>query len=1176
MHSISTVRAAFATSMACLLVSCSNVQFHTATAPTPIACDNLVTFDDEHTAKTLDLPVSLIEKIKRIGNTDNVGVCKMSSEARLALLVNERRRTRAPKEQRKATKAASKDYMRMWDADDFGRQPNATQIFNADLLHKYMAAQATNHAKAAGILQNRWTALGPSNVGGRVRAILLDPRDPNRIFVGTASGGIWRSTNGGTTFSPITDFSANLTIGAMAIDPTNPDVMYAGSGESFAALNGVGMFKSTDAGATWNFLQSTSTDVSTNPQGAAWTFINRIAVSAADANIVLAATSQGIFRSPNGGQAWIQVEAINTLDLKFDPFNANNLLAGQDTGTVAYSRDAGLTWQTPSVALVTPTGNNVARAEIAYARSRQNVAYVSLQNNAGDVWKTLDGGLTWALVSNPKHLETQGDYDNTIWVDPLNENHLVIGGIDLYRSINGGQSFTKISTWGLGGPGLPQPHADHHVIVSAPNYSATNPVVYIGNDGGIFRSTDITRAGPDGTTTWENLNATLAVTQFYGGAGLRSAGGKYIGGTQDNGDVQLVNGTNWAEIGGGDGGFVAVDPTGDDVRYGEYTHANVRRYIGTNRTDICSGITEGNKDQCGPGATQRTNFISPFILDPNASSRMLVGANSLWVSDDVRNPQMPAWRTIKPPVVVADNTEHFINAIDVARGNANLIWVGHNAAGNPNVPTHLYKTVNGLSATPSWQLMSVTGMPASGINRVTIDPDDHNRLWVVYSGFSSNRAWVTDNGGATWRSISAGLPAVSLFDIKRHPTQRSWLYIAAANGVYTSEDAGVTWSTVNDGPNSVRVRELFWYDQETLVATTFGRGMFSQTIAAAPVPQLPLSRRGGIDLDGNGSSALMVRSTANNQLQAGRLVNNQFQWTSMADPGSDYRLLGAVDFARDGKSDLAMLRENPTTLNANSQGTVQFWRDFTDSSHVFLRDVKPTWDVQAAGDLDGDGFGDLVWRFRGMSANIDDQGVSYIWFTNGTGFAQLRKRGGAPLTWSILGAFDLNSDGASDMIYLSPGNAMRVLMSTPSRTCANLSGGSIPENFAAVKFADFTGNRRGDVLVRNATSGEVRLISMNATGLVLPPYTGDPDNQNASCTSSTLAVTQTVLNIATADPAWSYYASGDFNGDGIFDVVWRRPDNTLTVWLMNANGAAPTVINNAGMAPANTTLFPLQ
>jgi sugar lactone lactonase YvrE len=344
---------------------------------------------------------------------------------------------------------------------------------------------------------------------------------------------------------------------------------------------------------------------------------------------------------------------------------------------------------------------------------------------------------------------------------------------------------------------------------------------------------------------------------------------------------------------------------------------------------------------------------------------------------------------------------------------------------------------------------------------------------------------------------------------------------------------------------------------------------------STPLPPLPpISRRGGIDLDGLGKSAAVVRATSGNQLSAGRLVNNVFQWTNLPDPGSEYRLIAPVDIAGNGKSDLPMLRETP--LNSSGQGSAQYWPDFSGAAPVLLREVKPAWDVQAVGDLDGDGFGDLVWRFRGQSPNIDDQGVSYIWFSNGAGLSQVRKRGGAPLTWTLLGAADINGDGASDMIYVSPLNRMRALLATPNRTCANLTSGDIATGFTALKLADFTGFGRADVLIRNAATGEVRLIGLNATGLTLPPYTGTPDDPNASCTSSSLEVTQSNYNIGTTDPTWTLYVTGDFNGDGIFDIVWKRPDNTLTLWLMSANGAAPTIINNAGTAPANTSVLPLQ
>ncbi|MCA3000235.1 MAG: S8 family serine peptidase [Rhodocyclaceae bacterium] len=328
-------------------------------------------------------------------------------------------------------------------------------------------------------------------------------------------------------------------------------------------------------------------------------------------------------------------------------------------------------------------------------------------------------------------------------------------------------------------------------------------------------------------------------------------------------------------------------------------------------------------------------------------------------------------------------------------------------------------------------------------------------------------------------------------------------------------------------------------------------------------PQLQLSRRGGIDVDGSGKSAILVRS-ASAQLQAGRLVNNSFQFTPTQDPGPAYRLVGVGDFFNSGRSDLAFQNMTQGTF-----GDIRIWRGFSPSNEVLWRQVKQVWDVQAGGDLDGDGFGDLVWRY--VVTESPDTGVSYIWFTNGSSVTQVRKRGGAPLNWQLIGAADLNGDGAADMVYISPTNQARALMATPNRTCANVLIGNIASNLTALKLADFSGTGRGDILLRDASSGQVQLLSLDATNLSLPPYTGAPDDQNASCTASSLQMPTTAIQLGTTDPSWQFYAAGDFNGDGVMDIVWRRPDGTLVLWLNNRNGASPTIFTNAGQGPSGYT-----
>ncbi len=334
-----------------------------------------------------------------------------------------------------------------------------------------------------------------------------------------------------------------------------------------------------------------------------------------------------------------------------------------------------------------------------------------------------------------------------------------------------------------------------------------------------------------------------------------------------------------------------------------------------------------------------------------------------------------------------------------------------------------------------------------------------------------------------------------------------------------------------------------------------------------------LSKR-SVDIDGAGISQLVVRNTAG-QMQVGRWSGSAFTFSSLnSDPGVGSRILAAADLNGNGFSDLLF----QDTSTPGDFGDASAFLDFNPAQQRLLRSVKKVWDVQAVGDLDGDGFADLVWRY--VVSDSPDTGVSYIWFTagapatSGTNVTQVRKRGGAPLDWKLLGAQDLNGDGAADMLYLSPANQLKALMATPNRTCANLNAGTVPPGHNVLKFADFSGNGRGDILIQEVATGIVKLQMLNANGLILPPYTGAPDDQNASCTSSALNVTNTTITVRASIANATYYASGDFDGDGIMDVVWKNADGSLTVWLMKASGT-PIVIKNAGTAPAGYNPIPL-
>lgn len=721
----------------------------------------------------------------------------------------------------------NRQYQLETEADENG-PPTAAQIFRAHAQREAIEREtlANGLAKSAGLQPSQWQEIGPGNVAGRVRALAFDPSNPSRVLAGTASGGLWISPDVGATWRRNHDFLPNLSISTVVFDPANPAIVYLGTGEASAGLVGVGAFKSTDGGNTWAPMPQTSVDSNRD-----WRFVNRLAIHPTQTSVLLAGVTAesgnagGIYRTTDGGATWAKVSTMKALDLAFDPSNPANAVAGLDDGTIGYSRDGGLSWARTAPLVEAPSGRgNTARAEIAFARSQPGLAYASVDNAKGEVWKSLDSGATWQKLATPGQLGNQGDYDNAIWVDPLDHNHVIVAGLDIYQSFDGATTFLKVSDWTIAPD---SPHADHHALVSPPDYGPANPLLLNGNDGGVYKAINV-RAVQSVGLGWANVNNGLAVTQFYSGAGSSAAGGRIIGGTQDNGSLAL-SGSAWRAWRGADGGFVAVDPANDSTMYGEIYYLAIFRSVngGLSAQYICTGITEAYKPdsgagQCGAGTTQQANFIAPFVLDPNNPARMLAGANSLWVTDGLRTTMQPAWRTIKPP---APGSANYINAIAVHEGDSNVIWVGHNNGA-------VYRTLDGLSASPAWTRAGEGVLPARRVQRILVDRDNPNRVIVAATGFVPHNLWQTLDGGATWSSITANLPAAPIFDVKRHPRNAQWLYVATSVGIFTSENGGASWSTTNEGPANIRVRELFWIDDTTLGAATYGRGMFKVAVAS--------------------------------------------------------------------------------------------------------------------------------------------------------------------------------------------------------------------------------------------------------------------------------------------------------------------------------------------------------
>jgi len=749
----------------------------------------------------------------------------------------ENRIARSLAKARKANATGSSEdmrkYIELFLRDEQGQIPDGGMARAIDQRENILKS---SRAKAGGV--GAWTSVGPNVVAGRVRAILYDRTDHSRVYLGAATGGIWISADNGNNWSAGNDFSASLTISSLAQDPNNVNVLYAGTGEWVAGFRGIGIMKSTDRGANWTRLNAT--DPGTN---SCWRYVQDVATHPANSSVLFAGNWCGVYRSADGGASWTRVHQITNSQSKlgvgwrilFSPADPNRVLAAMSGRQVALSTDGGLSFSSIQV------GSSVddiwlKRVNIAWSRTAPSIVYASVNENSGDIYKSADGGASWMKMSNPQALGNQGEYGNTIWVDPTDANRVIIGGIDLHRSTDGGSTFSRISDWSRQYyivDTMYSAHADHHVIVHHPDYNGgSNRTALFGTDGGVYRADAQTVTNIQG---WQVSSSGLITTQFYAVSGRNEAGGlSVIGGTQDNSTFVLTPnaGNVWKQPGTGDGGPGYFDPQVPTRTYfsTQYLHLARWNLIDDSGKSICEGITEATKPDadrdyypCGRDATQKVNFIAPYAVDPANGERIFAGAASLWLTEDARSGSQPAWRSIKNPSSASD--DNYISTITLRPGSTSQVWVGHNNG-------EIYYSANALAGTPVWN--SVSGPPSRIVTSIVFDPSNTQRLFATFGGFNSGNVWTSDNYGSTWRSISSGLPAAPVYSLAVHPTQANVLYVGTEVGLFVSEDGGNNWTTENNGPAATIVRVLFFADNSTLIAGTYGRGIWKTATYSAP------------------------------------------------------------------------------------------------------------------------------------------------------------------------------------------------------------------------------------------------------------------------------------------------------------------------------------------------------
>ncbi|MBS1713784.1 MAG: hypothetical protein JST30_05550 [Armatimonadetes bacterium] len=670
---------------------------------------------------------------------------------------------------------------------------------------------------ASSVSAQTWRELGPSPISGgftgRVSAIACSATDANKYFVGGADGGVWRTTDGGSHWKNVTDFTATTSVGAVAIDPTDDNVVYVGTGEANYANHsryGQGILKSTDGGATWtlngagSFAGRTVSKIVINPQN---TQVLYAAVAAAGGFPEKAAAKghpqkdgpYGVFKSTDGGVNWTQLAGglpnQAATDLALVPSSPDTLFAaigrpfGATENGIYKSTNGGSTWSKLAGGL--PSAN-VGRISIATAPTDANRVYALFVNKcdaAGNNgftlggYKSVNGGTSWTSVPVGDFQATYGWYLCAVGVSPTNADTAVFAGYDLMRTTNGGTTFSFIT---------PQ-HVDNHAVA----WDASGRLL-AGCDGGFFRSTN-------NGSSWTNFNAGLGITQFYAAISL-SPVNKFLvlGGLQDNGTVQRSTDTKtWGNYIGGDGGYTAIDPNLPSREFGQFQGAgNIYRSTNSGGTWNAAGS--------GINGGDRAAFFTPIEVDPTTSSRILLGTHRVYRSTNGGT----SWSAISADVT---NGSGAIRALAISKSNPSVVWL---ATTDGNVS----RSIDG-GATFTKKLTNVPGWPRT-TREISIDPTNENTVYLAVSNFGTDQVRKTTDGGTTWTPIDGDLPdvPVNVVEIDRR-LGTVVLYAGTDAGVYRSSDGGSHWTRFGNGMPHCAVIDLrLDAVNNRLVAATQGRG----------------------------------------------------------------------------------------------------------------------------------------------------------------------------------------------------------------------------------------------------------------------------------------------------------------------------------------------------------------
>ncbi|MCC7431240.1 hypothetical protein IT568_10380, partial [bacterium] len=714
-----------------------------------------------------------------------------------------------------------------WEAFMEPRVYPTGQIFSQTALWEaWEQKKATfGNGKGANQISNaNWTSMGPAQVitfpgnpnsygwgSGRINCIATDPNNTNTIWIGSPSGGLWKTTDGGTNWINFTDDLPTLGVSSIVINPTNTNEIFIATGDGDAGdTYSIGVLKSTDGGANWNTT------------GLSWNVTNlkritKLLMHPTNTNILMASTGDGIYRTTNGGTTWVNEVSGNFQDIEVDP-NNNSVWYGAKSATGIYkSTDTGNNWTLLSGGLPAST----SRIAIAITgATNPSTIYALFNPSTTGIWKSTNGGTNWTMTNNTVSLGSQGWYDITLGVSPTNANFVIAGMVNIFKSTDGAINFSAANSV----PGQGTMHVDHHALEFV-----NGTTVLAGNDGGIFKTTD-------SGNTWTNISGNLNIRQFYRLGVSQTSPDFMLCGAQDNGTARHNTNGFWEKVTGGDGMECAVDPTNANIVYSSSQNGNF--YKSTNGGNSTFGINNGVAES---GA-----WVTPFIIHPTNPNTLYRTTTKVYKSTDGGS----NWLAISGAL-----TGETLTTLAVSGSNPNTIYTSSGST--------IYRTTNDGS---NWTNIS-SNLPGNSITYVAIHPTDENTVWITMSGFASSsgqKVYKTTNGGTTWTNVSGTLPDMPVNCVAVDPQNPNDVYVGTDLGIFYSFSGGGNWADFSTGLPNVVVNELEIHSGTGKIrAATYGRGLWESPLESAVPPNINASSNSVNKILAVGQTANEILSISN-------------------------------------------------------------------------------------------------------------------------------------------------------------------------------------------------------------------------------------------------------------------------------------------------------------------------